>query len=177
MSSITLIVHNYFIILRSLVGILLVGRTLARVATKTPKAIKAVDLYKALVRRNEKGGDFSGKAEEFFNSVRPPLTELKYWGGWVQSQYNCRYIKCDQTKLYFPVRSLALLRPLVQHLVDEHTPFGIKFATVPRVDNAIVWVDPSVVSALVDQLQARPDAAILSPFRLDTSHTCKHDYI
>ena len=106
------------------------------------------------------------------------MPEPNYWGGWVQCQYNFDDVTLsDQTKLYFPVRSLALLRPLVQYLVDEHTPFGIKFATVPRVDNAIVWVDPSVVSALVDQLQARPDAALLSPFRLDTSHTCKHDYI
>ena len=145
------------------------GRTLARVAPKA--SYGCWGLYEALVRLNEKGADFSKQSDAFFKSIHPPLTESKYFGNWLQCEYNFGNLNTlfDQTKLYFPLRSLAPLRPLVQQLVDEKTPFVIKFSQRRRVDNAIVWVDPSAVSALVDQLRSQPHKSNLAPFLVDTS--------
>ena len=43
----------------------------------------------------------------------------------------------------------------------------MKFASELRFDNAIVWTAPSVVSAMVDQLQSQPRNCSLSPFLLN----------
>ena len=147
---------------------LLVGRTLARVAAKVPRGKET--LYYALVCKGEKGVGFSHvQTEEFLSSIHPPLTHLNCYGGWTQCTHNVDII-VDQVKVYFPVRSLNLLRPLVQQLVDQRSPFAIKFAEDRRVDNAILWVNSCTLSALIDQLRSQPDKCVLSPFVLDSCH-------